>query len=52
MGCYNSCIVEGPVDRVWALLRNFHDLTWATGVVVMATSVLTNSRLVGISHTT
>lgn len=33
MGCYNSCVVNAPVDRVWSALRNFHDLSWARGVV-------------------
>jgi len=33
MGCYNSCLVNAPVDRVWSALRNFHDLSWAGGVV-------------------
>lgn len=33
MGCYNSCVVSAPADRVWALLRNFHDFSWAPDVV-------------------
>lgn len=33
MGCYNSCLVNAPVERVWSALRNFHDMSWATGVV-------------------
>jgi hypothetical protein len=33
MGCYNSSVVNAPVETVWGALRNFHDLTWATGVV-------------------
>ena len=33
MGCYNSCVVQGPVDKVWSALRNFHDMSWAPGVV-------------------
>ena len=33
MGCYNSCVVNAPVDEVWAAVSNFHDLSWATGVV-------------------
>lgn len=33
MGCYNSCVVNAPADRVWSALRNFHDLSWASGVV-------------------
>jgi len=33
MGCYNTCIVNAPVEHVWAALRNFHDMSWATGVI-------------------
>jgi hypothetical protein len=33
MGCYNSTVVPAPVNEVWALLRNFHDMSWAAGVV-------------------
>lgn len=33
MGCYNSCVVNAPVANVWAVLRDFHDLTWAPDVV-------------------
>ena len=33
MGCYNSTVIAAPVESVWAAIRDFHDLTWATGVV-------------------
>ena len=33
MGCYNSTIVNAPADKVWARLRDFHDLSWAPNVV-------------------
>ncbi|MGE3597138.1 MAG: SRPBCC family protein [Dehalococcoidia bacterium] len=33
MSCYNSTVVPAPVDQVWAKLRNFHDMSWATGVI-------------------
>ena len=33
MGCYNSCVVNAPIDAVWAALRNFHDLSWASQVI-------------------
>lgn len=33
MGCYNSCVVDATPGRVWAALRNFHDLSWAPDVV-------------------
>lgn len=31
--CYNTTVVDAPVDRVWSTIRDFHDLGWAAGVV-------------------
>ncbi|WP_027858212.1 SRPBCC family protein [Marinobacterium jannaschii] len=31
--CYNSVVVNADADRVWQLLREFHDLSWAPSVV-------------------
>ncbi|MDP6580075.1 MAG: SRPBCC family protein [Vicinamibacterales bacterium] len=39
MGCYNSCVVDAPADKVWAALRNFHDLSWAPGVITSLQAV-------------
>jgi hypothetical protein len=33
MGCYNSTVVSAPAENVWQAFRNFHDLSWAVGVV-------------------
>ena len=33
MGCYNTCVVNAPVEQVWAALRNFHDLSFAPKVI-------------------
>jgi len=33
MGCYNSAVISAPADEVWATMRNFHDLSWATDVI-------------------
>ncbi len=33
MGCENSTVVAAPVEKVWAALRNFHDMGWAEGVI-------------------
>lgn len=33
MGCYNSVVINAPVEQVWKKLRNFHDLSWAAGVI-------------------
>jgi len=34
MGCYNTCVVAATADEVWAILRNFHDLSWAEPVII------------------
>ena len=31
--CYNSAVVAAEPDAVWRVLRNFHDVSWAKGVV-------------------
>lgn len=33
MACYNSIVIDAPADKVWEKLRNFHDLSWAAGVI-------------------
>ena len=33
MGCYNSTIINAASDKVWEVLKNFHDLSWAPNVI-------------------
>ena len=33
MGCYNSAVINAPSDKVFNLLKNFHDLSWSKNVV-------------------
>jgi hypothetical protein len=33
MGCYNSIVINQPIDKVWDTIKDFHDLSWAVGVV-------------------
>ena len=33
MGCYNSAVINAPSDKVFSLLKNFHDLSWSKNVV-------------------
>ena len=33
MGCYNSTVVNGSADEVWAALRKFHDMSWSANVI-------------------
>ncbi|HEY3326702.1 MAG TPA: SRPBCC family protein [Novimethylophilus sp.] len=39
MGCYNSVVIDAPADQVWAKVRNFHDLSWAAGVIEQCVAV-------------
>ncbi len=36
---YQSIVVNGPVDKVWAALSDFHDMSWAPNVVTKLTIV-------------
>jgi hypothetical protein len=38
MGCYNSTVINAPAEQVWEKLRNFHDMSWAKGVIETCTS--------------
>ena len=31
--CYNTITVSAPIDTVWKAVRDFHNLSWAQGVV-------------------
>ncbi|NNJ66373.1 MAG: SRPBCC family protein [Xanthomonadales bacterium] len=31
--CYNSTVVDTPVEKTWETVRNFHQLGWAAPVV-------------------
>jgi hypothetical protein len=31
--CYSSAVINAPAEKVWRTIRNFHDLSWAQGVV-------------------
>ena len=33
MGCYNSIVIEAPAEKVWDVLRNFHELSWARNII-------------------
>ena len=39
MGCLVSIVVPADVDAVWAKLRDFHELSWAEGVVMSVETV-------------
>lgn len=31
--CYNSTVVNVPIEKVWDRFKDFHDLSWAAGVI-------------------
>lgn len=31
--CYTSLAIAAPIDNVWRTVRDFHDLSWARGVI-------------------
>ena len=31
--CYQSIVIAAPIEEVWATVKNFHDFSWATGVI-------------------
>ena len=33
MGCYNSIVIDSNADKVWEVLKNFHDLSWSKNVI-------------------
>lgn len=36
---YQSNLINAPVEKVWAAISNFHDLSWAPNVVSSCESV-------------
>jgi hypothetical protein len=30
--CHHSAVINAPVAEVWAILRNFHDLSWTSAI--------------------
>ena len=30
--CVHSAVINAPVDQVWQVLRNFHDLSWTKAI--------------------
>ncbi len=31
--CYNSTVIEAPREKIWAVINNFHDMSWANPVI-------------------
>ena len=60
MACYNSIVINAPADKVWGKICNFHDLSWASGVIetcqavggIPATQIGARRVLNGVFHET
>lgn len=37
--CYQSIIVHAPIEKVWETIKNFHDMSWANGVIEQCMAV-------------
>ncbi|NQT92001.1 MAG: SRPBCC family protein [Lentisphaerae bacterium] len=37
--CYNTAVINAPVDTVWERIGNFHDLGWAPDVITKLDAV-------------
>ena len=37
--CNNNITVNASIDTVWQTLRNFHDMSWAPGVITSVQAV-------------
>jgi hypothetical protein len=37
--CYNSAIINAPCDQVWQAISDFHDFSWAQGVITSVEKV-------------
>ena len=31
--CYNKVEIEAPINKVWELVKDFHNMSWAPGVI-------------------
>lgn len=31
--CYNKIEIDSPISKVWDTISDFHDMSWATGVI-------------------
>ncbi len=37
--CYNSAVLEAPIEKVWETIKDFHDVAWGEPVVTRVTKV-------------
>ena len=39
MACFNSIVINAPIEKVWQKVKDFHDFTWAPNVITKLESV-------------
>ena len=37
--CYNSTVVNSPIEKVWRTIMNFHDMSWGSDVITKVEAV-------------
>lgn len=37
--CYQTRVIEAPIEKVWSAIKNFHDLSWTPNVVTSVEKV-------------
>ncbi|WP_293267493.1 SRPBCC family protein [Neptunomonas sp.] len=37
--CYNSTVINAPIEKVWDTIKNFHELPWGSAVVTSTKKV-------------
>ena len=37
--CYNKIEIDSPISDVWNTISDFHDMTWATGIITNISTV-------------
>ena len=37
--CYQSIVIQAPIEKVWETIRNFHDLSWGAKVITECVAV-------------
>lgn len=41
--CYQSIVVDAPIEKTWNILKDFHNMSWADNVIQSCQSVGTQS---------
>jgi len=37
--CYQTRVIDAPIEKVWTAIRDFHDLSWCPNVITSAQKV-------------